>query len=149
MKLFSILMLISLASVPGYAEKKTTDESFDQASMSEDQLVSFFEGLKKGTPIQLTLTGGKIVKGLYGSYDDYYETVWIVPRGEPGVFAQKGMKISGIHYAAMWDRNAAAPSGEPGPLKDLSKSSAATSSSSPVPNPDTGGYYLLENEKLK
>ena len=75
-----------------------------QVSMTQDQLEAFFAGLKKGAPVQLTFDRGRVVKGVFSSYDDYYQTVWIVPRqGEKGFFNQKGYKLGGIQQAAPWD----------------------------------------------
>jgi len=82
--------------------------STGSVTMSEDQLVSFFERQRKGTPLEITLQKGKVVRGLFSSYDDYYGTVWLVPRGDPGVFSQKGYRVSGIRSAAYWERGQSA-----------------------------------------
>jgi hypothetical protein len=133
MKMNSVLLvfLTAVLGSPLCAAKRGTPESapvpgieplpFQEAMMSPDQLAAFFEPLKKGTPIQLILEKGKIVHGLYGSFDDYYDTIWIVPRGEPGVFKEKGYKLNGIKNAALWDKKKTPSSEPPAPaaLKDI------------------------------
>jgi hypothetical protein len=44
--------------------------------MTEDELITFFEAQKKGTPVRLTLKGGKVFVGKYASYDSDNEIVW-------------------------------------------------------------------------
>jgi len=73
-------------------------------TMNEDQLVSYFESQKKGTPLELTLDKGKVVKGIFSSYDDYYGMVWLVPQGDQGLLSQKGFKLSGIKGVNAWNR---------------------------------------------
>jgi hypothetical protein len=74
--------------------------------MDPDELTAFFLKQKKGTPVQLTLSKNKIANGLFSSFDEYYETVWLIPQGEKGVFQAKGYRLSGIHNAVLWDRKA-------------------------------------------
>ena len=74
------------------------------ASMTQDQVEDFFKQQKKGTPVQLELDKGKEVKGLFASYDDYYEMVWLVPKeNQHSLLSQKGYKLSGIHAVKLWD----------------------------------------------
>ena len=115
------------ASIPGVDPTPVREET-----MSQDKLVDFFEHLKKGTPVELTLDKGKTVKGLYSSYDDYYDSVWIVPKGEQGMFTEKSFKLSGIRHAALWDK------------KEASKKETTTFSSS---TPDD--YILMKQDGMK
>ena len=85
-----------------------------EAVMSREALEAFLTQQKKGTPLEIVLLKGKMIRGLFGSYDDYYETVWIVPRGERGVFTEKSYRLSGIKHAGAWDRKKEeAPSASP------------------------------------
>ena len=102
--------------------------------MTQDQVEDFFLHQKKGMPVQLTLDKGRVVRGLFSSYDDYYETIWIVPRdGEKGVFNQKGYKLAGVRHAAFWDVKTSAPTG----FATLSSSASAAT---------TEDYYLLKKD---
>jgi hypothetical protein len=107
---FALLLWLAF---PLYAETPSIIES----PMTRDQLEAFFDQQKRGAPVELTLAKGKVVKGLYRSYDDYYETVWIVPQGEPGVFSQKGYKIAGIRKAVPWERKPVA-TGAAAPVRE-------------------------------
>ena len=100
--------------------------------MSQDKLLEFIEHLKKGTPLQLKLDKGKVVKGLFSSYDDYYESVWLVPQGEKGVFTEKSYKIAGIRSAALW-------------IKETS-STNGFSTLQQIPDDE---YYLLKKNGMK
>lgn len=44
--------------------------------MPAEELIAFFESLKKGTPLRLTLRSGKVFVGKYSSYDPINEIVW-------------------------------------------------------------------------
>jgi hypothetical protein len=44
--------------------------------MTQEELIRFFNGLKKGTAVRLTLKTGTVFSGKYSSYDDLNETVW-------------------------------------------------------------------------
>jgi hypothetical protein len=94
---------LDIQNLPGVGPLPT-----EPVSMSEDQLVSYFEGLKKGTPVELTLDKGKVVKGIFSSYDDYYGMVWLVPQGDQGILSQKGFKLSGIRGVKAWDKRESA-----------------------------------------
>jgi hypothetical protein len=95
------LLAVTCFVVPGQAAQAPAAAS----PMTPDQLEDFFMPMKKGTPIELTLEKGKIVHGLFSSYDDYYDTVWIVPqRSEQGIFREKSIKLTGIKHAALWDK---------------------------------------------
>jgi hypothetical protein len=76
-------------------------------AMSQEQVESFISNLKKGAPVEITLAKGHQVKGVFSSYDDYYETVWLIPQGDPGMFKEKGLKISGIKSITAWERTTA------------------------------------------
>jgi hypothetical protein len=89
-------------------------------------LDDFFSGLKKGTPVEIVLDKGKTVKGLFSSFDNYYDTVWIVPRGEHGAFTQKSYKLAGIRGAKVLEKTA-----------DSNNLSAAE-------HPGDDDYYLLK-----
>jgi hypothetical protein len=47
-----------------------------QNRMRADDLINFFNAQKKGTPVRLTLTNGKVFVGKYSSYDSLNEIVW-------------------------------------------------------------------------
>jgi hypothetical protein len=105
----------------------------DSSGMTEDQVVQFLEPLKKGTPVELTLEKGKVVRGRFSHYDDYYESIWIIPQGPPGVFREKSYKVSGIRNITLWDKKDQAESkSEPPMMEDL--------------NDD---HYLLKKEGLE
>jgi hypothetical protein len=99
--LLLLLAVPLLAETPPPVPASSTMERFD--------IEEFITGLKRGTPVQMTLDKGKVIKGVYRSYDDYYETIWIVPQGEPGIFSQKGYKISGVRKIELWDRKPTVP----------------------------------------
>ena len=94
------------SSLPGIDPLPLQDEA-----MSQEKLDDFFEHQKKGAPLQLTLDRGKVVKGLFSSYDDYYETVWLVMPGERGLFKDKGYKVSGIRNVVPWAKEEASVKG--------------------------------------
>ena len=78
--------------------------SSNTLTMSDEQLVSFFEQQKKGTPIEMTLDKGKVIDGVFSSYDDYYGMVWLVSRGGDSLMNQKGYRVSGIRHVALWKK---------------------------------------------
>jgi hypothetical protein len=78
--------------------------SSNTLTMSNEQLEDFFEKQSKGTPIELTLDKGKVVDGVFSSYDDYYGTVWLTSHGGDGLLNQKGFRIAGIRNVALWDK---------------------------------------------
>jgi hypothetical protein len=108
------MALLLLLALPLYAETPPPASPL----MSRAQVEDYIDGLKRGTPVELTFDKGKVVKGVYRSYDDYYETVWLVPQGEPGVFSQKGYKISGIRSITLWDRKTPSPN-TPSSFQDM------------------------------
>ena len=91
---------LNVQSLPGVSLISTTT-----ASMTEEQLVTYFEQLQRGAPVELTLDKGKTVKGIFSSYDDYYGMVWLVPQGNAGLLSQKGFRISGIKSVRSWNKN--------------------------------------------
>ncbi len=107
-KLQSIVLAGMLIGVGrfGFAAESLTPAT-TAAAMGAEAVEQFVVPLKRGTPIELTLSKGKVLKGLFSSYDDYYETLWIVPQGERGVFNEKGIKLSGIYKVSLWDKKTA------------------------------------------
>jgi hypothetical protein len=120
-----LMSLLSLGHYPAYAADVIT---------GPEALEEFFQAQKKKAPLELTLENGKVVKGLFQSYDDYYETVWMVPQGEPGMFTNKGYKLSGIRQVAVWDKKASEN------LKAPSTGGGA--------KPGKDDYYLLRESGL-
>ena len=123
-RVFAVLLLIGPRQ-PLWAESDQKQDTVNlpgidplpsqEAAMGQEQLENFFTHQKRGTPLQLTLDKGKVIKGLFSSYDDYYETVWLVPQGQQGVFTQKGYKLAGIRHVALWDKKGSSPKGNPSP----------------------------------
>lgn len=110
---------------------------------ASEEVEQFLAPLKRGTPVELTLSKGKVIRGLFSSYDDYYETVWIVPQGERGVFNEKGIKLSGISKAILWDRKATIP--------PASTSSATPNAPNTIKEESFGSndYELLKDDLKK
>ena len=80
----------------------------------------------------MTLDRGKVVKGLFSSYDDYYESVWMVSQGEKGIFTEKSYKIAGIRYATLWNKEDPSTKG-PATLRQIAGDD----------------YYLLKQDGVK
>lgn len=81
--------------------------------MTQDQLIRFFGGIKKGTAVRLTLKTGKVFSGKYSSYDDLNETVWFdTPSGSLLTTSSFGLRSIAYAEALMPDRTQK-PAAEP------------------------------------
>jgi len=95
----SALPLTIKAGIESYAMSARFGMPQPEAKvMQGDDLAKFFEALKKGTPIRLTLKRGKVFVGKFSSYDSDNEKVWF-DTPSSGIFPATSFPLDTIRTA--------------------------------------------------
>lgn len=86
-------------------------------AMRPEDLINLFEQQKKGSLLEVVLRDGSLIKGLFSSYDDFYGTLWLYPKGQGGFFKEKSYRIDSIKSARIIDKKSLqkTPSSPPSP----------------------------------
>jgi hypothetical protein len=99
MKSVATVCFLALAALILPSLGRTTQSSSDTVRLNgtdPEQLAESLQQVRRGTFVTVKLLNGSVMPGLFQSYDDYYEKLWLVPKGDAGVFQSRSVRLSSI-----------------------------------------------------